>query len=129
MSDLGIVNIWTAVSMASRAFLASSRALTLRGASLLSLKDFLQFVHFRIHPLTIMGFDLIRINSSKNCPDSQRWILLRIWFSFQRACGLFNSMENRRRAGGQTVQLLAGKGGRILQHAEVFLNCIRVSAF
>src|SRR6266581_3716221 len=32
-----------------------------------------------------------------NWPESQRCILLRIFFSSQRAFGLFSSMENRRR--------------------------------
>ena len=37
---------------------------------------------------------------------SQRWILLRIWFSFQRACGLFSSMEKRRRACSTLLRLV-----------------------
>src|SRR6516164_9602761 len=46
------------------------------------------------------------MSSSKNGPDSQRWILLRIWSSFQRACGLFSSMEIRRRACSTLLRLV-----------------------
>jgi hypothetical protein len=54
--------------------------------------------------------------------------LLRIWFSFQRACGLFSSMASRRKACRTLLRLVvklcncyAGKRGRVLQHAAVFL--------
>src|ERR1700676_4778201 len=37
------------------------------------------------------------MTSVRNWPESQRWILLRIFCSSHRALGLFSSMENRRR--------------------------------